>query len=220
MMIKGRYTPFTGWLFEKYALWHMRKIFQSIRYVISEKTGENPFLSDIQRPVLLISNHFSFWDGFIHIMLNRRIFKRRVNIMMLHEQLTKRKFLRYTGAFSLDKGNRGVIAGIRHSVDLLKDKNNLFLIFPQGEIQSLYTRNFVFERGLEFIVNNSPGIQIIFNVNLMNFFSDRKPSLTMYLKEYTPQTSETIANLQQEFNLFALESFNSENPRERGRKII
>lgn len=219
-MIKGKYTPFTGWFFEQYALWHMRKIYKSVRYIVPKTPGEELFISGKDKPVLLISNHFSFWDGFIHIMLNRRTFKRKVNIMMLHEQLSKRKFLRYTGAFSIDKGNRGVIEGLRHSVELLKDKNNMLLMFPQGEIQSLYTRNFTFERGLEFIVRNSPDIQILFNINLINFFSDRKPTLTMYLKEYTPQTSETIANLQQEYNLFALECFNSERPKETGVEII
>lgn len=220
MMIKGKYTPFTGWFFEQYSKWHMKRVYQSIRYVAVNPPGEDLFMSGTGRPLLLVSNHFSFWDGFNQIMLNRRTFKRKMNIMMLHEQLSKRKFLRYTGAFSLDKGNRGVIAGLRHSVDLLKDRNNMLLIFPQGEIQSLYTRNFVFERGLEFIVANSPGTQIIFNVNLLNFFSDRKPTLTMYLKEYIPQKEEKIAHLEQEFNIFAVECFNSESPRDKGVKII
>lgn len=219
-MIKGKYTPLTAWLFEQYAKLHLRKIYREVRYVVSDKPGDKLFVSGKENPVLLVSNHFSFWDGFIHIMLNRRTFKRTVNIMMLNEQLSKRKFLRYSGAFSLDKGNRGVIAGLRHSVDLLKDKNNLLLMFPQGEIQSLYTSNFVFERGLEFIVNNTPYIQIVFNINLINFFSDRKPTLTMYLKEYNPQPEEKISHLEQEFNLFAVESFNSESSKERGVKII
>ena len=220
MMIKGHYTSFTGWLFEQYAKRHLRKIYKEVRYVTSDNPGVNLFESGKEKPVLLVSNHFSFWDGFIHIMLNRRTFKRTVNIMMLNEQLSKRKFLSYSGAFSLDKGNRGVIAGLRHSVGLLKERKNLLLMFPQGEIQSLYTRNFVFERGLEFIVNNASDIQIIFNVNLINFFSDRKPTLTMYLKEYYPQPEEKISHLEQEFNLFAVECFNSERPKERGVKII
>jgi hypothetical protein len=69
-------------------------------------------------------------------------------------------------------------------------------------------------------VANTPGIQIIFNVNLLNFFSERKPTLTMYLKEYIPQKDDKIAHLEQEFNLFAVECFNSESPREKGVKII
>ena len=38
---------------------------------------------DNGKPVLLISNHFSWWDGFFQSYLNKRVFHRRLYFMML-----------------------------------------------------------------------------------------------------------------------------------------
>lgn len=161
------------------------------------------------RSIILISNHFSFWDGFIHLILNREVFKRRVHIMMLYEQLVNRKFLRYGGTFSIDKGRKGVVESLKYSCEILKDCKNMLLIFPQGKIQSLYTYPFKFEKGVEYIISQSKDVDIYFNINLLNFFSDKKPTLTMYYKPYISNNFK-ISDIEQAYNLFSQECMECE----------
>jgi len=130
--------------------------------------------------------------------------------MMLYEQLVKRKFLRYSGAFSIDKGRRGVVESLKYSCEVLKNSHNLLLIFPQGKIQSLYTYPFRFEKGLEYIVSHSKEFDIYFNLNLLNFFSDKKPTLTMYYKHYASDNLMK-ADIEQAYNLFSQECIRRES---------
>ena len=72
--------------------------------------------------------------------------------MMLEEQLNKYAFFKKTGGYSVKKGNRSILESIQYTAEILKDAGNAVLIFPQGEIQSVYESTFKFEKGLEKIM--------------------------------------------------------------------
>jgi 1-acyl-sn-glycerol-3-phosphate acyltransferase len=153
-------------------------------------------------PLLLISNHFSWWDGFWAVYLNYRIFHRRFHFMMLEEQLKKHMFFSKTGGFSIKKGSKSIVETIDYTAHLLSDKKNLVLIFPQGEIRSMHTQEIFFEKGIEHIIkklNNS--IHFVFLVNLVDYFSSPKPGLYMYIREYEG-ADFTTDTLQKEYNRF------------------
>ena len=57
-------------------------------------------------PILMISNHFSFYDGWFQILLNLKVFKRKYHFMMLEKELRKNKHLTNIGASSIKKGSR------------------------------------------------------------------------------------------------------------------
>ena len=60
----------------------------------------------------------------------------------------------------------------------------------------------MFEKGSECVLKKAPARpQIIFLVNLVDYFSNQKPGLYMYLKEYIG-TDFSTETLQKEFNLF------------------
>ncbi|MCG8698089.1 MAG: hypothetical protein MI922_08550, partial [Bacteroidales bacterium] len=67
-MIKANHHPF--WV--KFGYWYSKFLlniyFRNIRYVGN--------YNHTDKPVLIIANHFSWWDGFIHLQLNRTYFKR------------------------------------------------------------------------------------------------------------------------------------------------
>ena len=108
--------------------------------------------------------------------------------MMLEEQLEKNRFLNYTGGYSIKKKARSIIESLDYTAGLLADNMNYVLIFPQGEIQSLYNDKICFDKGLEFILKKLTGkIHFIFLVSLIDYFSDQKPSLYMYFREYTDE---------------------------------
>lgn len=124
--------------------------------------------------------------------------------MMLENQLRKHWYFNYTGGFSVKKSNRSIIESLKYASEILSDPGNMVLMYPQGRIQSSYTRDFIFEKGINTIIRNlNGGLQIIFMANLTDYFSDRKPGLYMYYQEY--QNKDTSAEaLQKAYNDFYL----------------
>ena len=196
-MIKANHS-YLGVLFFKYfSRIKLRNHFQNIRFAGN--------IEDLGQPMLVISNHFSWWDGFIQLQLNNHLFKRKFHVMMLEEQLNKFMILNKGGAFSVQKNSRDIIKSLNYSVDVLNDKNNLLLLFPQGEIQTLYTSNFVFGNGLDYIFKNKKtDIQLIFNINLVDYFSESKPTLTIYFKEFIYNCNTNLQEIETDFNKFAV----------------
>lgn len=179
--------------FKIYSTFHLNRQFFDVRYHVQSH--------DVQedRSILLISNHFSFWDGFIHMLLSKKLFKKKIFIMMLQEQLQKHNFLRYGGCFSIEKGSREIITSLHYGIDKLTDAKNMLLIFPQGQTESLYTTQFKFQKGVNYIMDSSPNSDVWFNINLINFYSLKKPVLNMYLSKY----SGTSKDLEAAFNQYA-----------------
>lgn len=160
-------------------------------------------------PILMISNHFSFYDGFIQILLNFKIFKRRFNFMMLEKELRKNMVLTKIGASSISKGKRSSIASLDYAVEMLQDKENLFLFFPQGKIKSIYTTEFIFEKGLlsHVLKNTKNDFQLIYNVNLINYGTNLRPNMCVYYETHTISTNTNAEDVEREFNRFAKECF-------------
>ena len=122
--------------FRFYSVWKTRRKFHKV-YL-------NGTFTDKNLPVLLVSNHFSWWDGFWAVYLNEKIFHRIFHFMMLEEQLKSHMFLNKTGGYSIKKGSRSIIETIDYTAQLLSDRKNLVLIFPQGEISSMHIPGHLF----------------------------------------------------------------------------
>jgi len=195
-MIKANHTYLGVHFFNFYARYRLKRNFQSIQLV-----GE---MEPTDLPLLILSNHFSWWDGFIQLFLNQKVIHRKFHVMMLEQQLKKHLILKRTGAFSILKKSRESVESLHYSIDILKDNKNLLLLFPQGEIQSLYTQKFCFQSGVGYIIKNlKSNIQIIFNINLVDYFSDKKPHLSIYYKSYIVDYKSDINTIQNDFNTFA-----------------
>lgn len=157
---------------------------------------------DREYPVLLIANHISWWDGFWAVCFNYMKLKRIFYFMMLEEQLKKHWFFKYCGGFSVSRNSRSILESINYSVSLMADRRNLVLIFPQGEIQSIYKPEFQFEKGLEYILNKTENkIQIIFLANMPDYLAKAKPTLFMHVTEYR-SAKKDIESLQIGYNKF------------------
>ncbi|MGB3152726.1 MAG: 1-acyl-sn-glycerol-3-phosphate acyltransferase [Maribacter sp.] len=156
-------------------------------------------------PILIISNHFSFYDGFIQILLNLKVFKRRFNFMMLEKELRKNMLLTKIGACSISKGKRSSLASLDYAVELLRDKENLFLFFPQGKINSIYTREFSFEKGLltHILENTKNNFQLVFNINLINYGAKLRPDICAYYETQSINANTSAEDVEKDFNRFA-----------------
>lgn len=104
------------------------------------------------RPLVLIANHVSWWDGFILRDLQRRLRPRApVRAVMTERELQRHPYLRWVGAVPLEPGSptstlrtfRTLEAAATHRPDLS------VIFFPQGGIWPSHRRPLGFHRGVE-----------------------------------------------------------------------
>lgn len=213
-MIKATHNRRWELFFKLYSRIYMGLLFKDIRYITDEQTNLDMLKS---RSSLIVANHFSFWDGFIQMLWCGKLLKKRIFIMMLYQQLVKFPFLKYGGCFSLNKGRKEVVESLNYGIDILSDFNNALLIFPQGRVESLYTQSYIFESGVSALAKRSKDAAIIFNINLINYFSNRRASLNIYLKEYCGERD--LKSIESSFNSFADECKKREDGTLKGVKL-
>ncbi len=177
------------------------------RVIINSHFSRVKIMSDVDvssnRSILLISNHSSWWDGFWQLYLNMKVFKKKFHFMMLEEQLREHWYFNYTGGFSVKKSTRSIVETIQYSAELLAQPNNLVLMFPQGKVESIHKHTFTFEKGVEKILGrtNREDVQIVFLVNSIDDFINRKPVLHHYIMEYKGECID-YSKLEKSYNAF------------------
>ena len=178
MILKANHHFLIYPFFQKYSGWIIKKHFHAV-----EIKGS---FEDRTLPILLISNHISWWDGFWAMQLNVKVLKRKFHFMMREDQLQKYRIFNFSGGFSVNKNSRSVLESLNYASGLLKNPENMVLIFPQGEIQSIYKPELEFQKGIEKVLSKleSNQVQILFVANLIDYFTKEKPTLFMYLEEY------------------------------------
>jgi len=161
----------------------------------------------------MIGNHFSWWDGFIAHLLNIRVFHRRFHVMMLEEQLAGRKFLSKAGAYSINKGSRTIAESFAYTKELLIDPQNLTVMYPQGEFQSLAQYPVKFQKGADRLFREVDGkVHLVFYVALVDFFENKRPSLDIYFGHFEDQAGHQDHDLETLFNRFLKECIDQQLP--------
>ena len=73
---------------------------------------------------------------------------------------------------------------IQYTSDLLLDAENMVLIYPQGKLYSSHSRDIIFKKGIERIqFDEKKPAQVVFLVQLTDYFQFEKPTLYLYLGE-------------------------------------
>jgi 1-acyl-sn-glycerol-3-phosphate acyltransferase len=188
-MLKAKHHKLIFPFFRWYTVWQIRKKFGEIHF--------HGVFTDRKQPVLLIANHVSWWDGFWALFLNMKKFSRNFHFMMEEDQLKKYWYFNHCGGFSVRKNSREILTSLAYSRELLQNPDNLVLIFPQGEIQSIHRQHFRFEKGIGKIAAGMESkIQLMMVVFLTDYFSSPKPGLYIYFSEFR----------EEKFDLEAMES--------------
>jgi 1-acyl-sn-glycerol-3-phosphate acyltransferase len=132
--------------------------------------------------ILLLCNHFSWWDGFWAGYLANVYFHKDFYIMMQEDHLQKRMYLNYLGAFSINRHSKEVIRSLQYTAELLNNTDNLVTVFPQGELVSNHSEEINIERGIDYIVKKIKGnCQIIYYSAFIDYFESLKPSVYFHL---------------------------------------
>lgn len=155
---------------------------------------------------ILLSNHFSFLDGFLAYYLINQVFKkkngmRKLYIMSLKKQMEKNWWLRYIGSFSIDPGKRSIDESFDYAVDILSKPGNLLLFYPQAKLESSHIRHIHFEDGLNQIIPRVKGkCQLVWSSNIIEYFESTKPSLYYNLLDCGTNADYDFENLQEKVN--------------------
>ena len=170
-MITARHQPWAEALFSIYLTRLLRRHFHALRLL-----GEPPSLPP-GLPLLILPNHGSWWDGLFLYELNRRLLGRRLHLMVLEEHVTRFRFFRHVGAFTIRPGCGGeVAASLAYAASVLRNPANALGLFPQGRIHHPSHRPLVFQRGVERILReHGAPVAILPLAMRCEFYENQRP---------------------------------------------
>ena len=199
-MIRAEHSRFHIWISVVYTKIALILFFRNVRFIGEVKTDNN-------LAILMIANHFSWWDGFFQLQLNLKFFKKKYHFMMLEKQMRKYSILRKIGASSIEKGSRSILDSLKYLVEVIQNPENLFLFFPEGKIKSIYTEEFKFEKGaINYVLKKVTfDFQFVFNVNLIDYSSFKRPEVSVYYKTHKINSNTTATEIEKDYNDFVKE---------------
>ncbi|RFZ81608.1 glycerol acyltransferase [Mucilaginibacter terrenus] len=198
MIPARRVTIFSNW-FAYYMRYRMRKAFNRLEVM--------PFTPKEGHSVLLLCNHFSWWDGLWGNYLAYWHLKRKLYIMMQEDHLQKRMLFNLFGGFSINRSSREMIKSLQYAAGLLNNTENLVVVFPQGELISNHTTGIKVEKGIERLIKNIKGpCQIVYNCALIDYFESLKPSVYFHLFDCGVAGEVSFDELTEKINSFHREA--------------
>jgi hypothetical protein len=131
------FTPFWKWYITGSVSGH----FDAVRLHL-----EQPDL--VPTPTLWQATHVSWWDGYLGVLLSGHLGLTH-RVMMLEENLSKYRFLRFVGAFGVERGSaRGALESLRYAAGQLQhSKARGLMMFPSGDIGSPFQRPAPYQSG-------------------------------------------------------------------------
>lgn len=188
-MIRAKHHFIIYPFFKLFSVWMIRKKFNQV-HLLGQWDAEN----EQRNPILIFSNHVGWWDGFWIMYSNQKVFKKKLYVMMLEQQLRKYWYFRYAGGYSILKHSKGALESIQYSADILNDPNHAVLIFPQGKFISLYDSQIIFQKGISRLLNLiDEQVCIVFVANFVEYFARPKPSLYIHFETYKGSNSDGVS---------------------------
>lgn len=117
--------------------------------------------------------------------------------MILDETAKTQWFMKYLGAFSIKKGSRGMLRSLEYAGSLLRDPENLVVIFPQGKLYSNFSDQIIFEKGLRVILEQAgSAFQTVFSAAFTEHLDQRKPITFFDLKIHHTAGNTDVQEIQ------------------------
>ena len=190
-MIRARHNRFARLLFNFY-----------IDRLLKKNFSHFYFLNDLPEipadaALILSPNHFSWWDGFFIDFVNRKFLNRKIHVLMLENQLVKYWFFRFVGAFSIDLENKStMITTFKYVKELLADKQNVIVIYPQGKIEPFDSVSEIKE-GVKLFANLSEKVFVLPVTFKIQFNEEMKPDVYSAFGNLTSNSE-----IKENFNIF------------------
>jgi hypothetical protein len=166
-MIRGEKQKFPIWILHRYLGWRLRRMFHAI-YL----SGAVSALEDSSHfPVVLFSNHQSWWDAFLMQPLFD-FYGISYYVMMEERNLKRFPFFRRVGVFGVDLESRqGRASSLLYAGRLLKQapegEKRLLLVYPHGRLVDPVEPWPEFQPGITHLVGLNPaGISLPLYIHL------------------------------------------------------
>lgn len=122
--------------------------------------------------------------------------------MILEETARKNSFMKYLGAYTVQKGTRDIITSLDYTASLLAEPDNLVLIFPQGTLYSSFVNQILFQNGLSRVIKQASGqFQTVFAVSFIEYLQHKKATVNVNLQLLADSFSG-IDELQEAFQTY------------------
>jgi 1-acyl-sn-glycerol-3-phosphate acyltransferase len=192
-MVPSRKKKFWSKLYIGYVRWWISRNFKEVNV--------QPFEPRPGHSILLLSNHFSWWDGFIANWTAVYNLKKQYYVMMQQDQFDQRSYLRYIGAYSIQKGSRAMLESLTYSAGILDKPDNLIVIFPQGELYSNHETHIHVEKGVYKLMQQIKGqCQVVYHCILIDYFESLKPRAYVHLFDLGVANQLTFEQLKENIN--------------------
>ena len=151
-----------------------------------------------ESPVIVYSNHSSWWDAFVDHMIER-VFQLNHFSLVDDRTLETQGWLKKIGALPIDlTGARGAVAGLRAARDFLEERPSekgypALLIFPQGRIAPVWKRPFGFQGGLMWLKKNVPQARLIPLARRFEFLKEDRPQIFLQFGRVLPDVPADLA---------------------------
>ena len=174
--------PSAHWpAFESAFGWYVKNLFRR-RFAAVHVRGNLP---PPTAPLIMACQHVAWWDSLVIYHLSRRWFPpgARHDVMMDEANLKKLSWLRWIGAFGVDRATRaGSAAALRHSLELLEQPNMRLGIYPQGKQESMDKRPLESIAGASWLAARS-GAPFSTVVVRYEFIEDERPEIFVAIGE-------------------------------------
>lgn len=138
--------------------------------------GERPEIP-AERPLLVYSNHPSWWDPMLFILLGNVFFPRRRGFgPMDAEALERYGFLKRLGVFGVERDTaRGAARFLAVSRGILNETGTLIWLTPEGRFTDVRTRPIRFQPGLAHLVRELSHAAVLPVAIEYPFWNESKP---------------------------------------------
>lgn len=195
-MIEAKHNKFFRKIFNLYIDRQLKKYFNNF-YLL----GELPKISD-EKSILVLPNHFSWWDGFFVDLIYRNFFSHYKIYMMVLEDTVKRYwFFNHLGVFSINLNSpKDVIKSFSYASKILSGLKNFVVIFPQGELKPYSTDVEIKSGVVDLIFKRKEDFHLLFLAMKISYSNEKKPDVYFHLSY-----SKKVQDYRNNFDLFSKE---------------
>ncbi len=162
--------------FTGYSRWYIRRSFHSLRVSCS---GLPP---KTHLPLVVYSNHASWWDPLVFLVLRQEFFPERTAFAPMEASaLEQYKFLRKLGFFAVEPGTRrGAVRFLRAGEAILGNPNALLALTPQSRFADPRERPVRFRSGLGHLALRLPHALALPMAAEYVFWEERLPEILVH----------------------------------------
>lgn len=152
---------------------------------ILKKSFSNFFITNLppdippNKGLIVTPNHISWWDGFFVDYVFKNLTDKTIHLMMLESSLQKFWFFKKVGAYSIDPDKpKAIIESFNYTREILSNRNNFVVTYPQGEIEPYEKRPLSIKPGIKQLVRPIMSDVMVLPIGFkIEYFEERYPAV-------------------------------------------